>query len=341
MLGYIKPDKPELKIREFELYGGYYCGICKSISKRYGQLPRLTLNYDSVFLAVLLAGIRPEVEQINQERCFVHPMKTRTIVYDNAEIDYAADMLLLLAYYKLIDDLQDEKSIKAAIGAALLKGTFQKLQVNAPEKCDYVKSNLEALSKLEEEGCTSLDRAAEPFAKVMEEVFDYPLFHEKSSGQSERDHTHRKRTDHNHSEHDKTENNQSDKDSDDASKILRRIGYHIGKWIYLIDAYDDIEENIKSKAYNPLLRQFAYDPAESVQEFKERIRERTERNLILYLAEIANCCSKLNIEKNKGIIENILYFGLMRKTEEILQIIPVEKEPLNRKKGMENHAESI
>lgn len=289
MLGYIKPDKPELKIKEFELYGGYYCGICKSISKRYGQLPRMTLNYDSVFLAVLLAGMNPDIEQIEQERCFVHPFKIRSIVYDNREIDYAADMLLLLAYYKLQDDLQDEKSLKAAIGSALMKGTFKKLIANVPDKYMHVKSKLEALNQLEAEGCTSLDRAAEPFAKLMEEVFDYPGF-------------------------------QALPKHNEVSEQLRRIGYHIGKWIYLIDAYDDIEENIKSNAYNPLLRQFSYEPAtDTVDEFKLRVRERTERNLVLYLAEIATCCGKLEFLKNKGIIENILYFGLMRKTEEILQ----------------------
>ncbi|MDF2655110.1 MAG: hypothetical protein K0R19_1584 [Bacillota bacterium] len=289
MLGYIKPDKPELKIKEFELYGGYYCGICKSISKRYGQIPRMTLNYDSVFLAVLLAGINPEIEQIEQERCIVHPLKIRSIVYENQEIDYAADMLLLLAYYKIKDDLQDEKSLKAAVGSALMRGTFKKLMVNAPDKCSLVKAKLEELTTLELEGCSSLDRAAEPFAKLMEEVFDYPKFKMLSNYH-------------------------------ELSEGFRRIGYHIGKWIYLIDAYDDIEENIKSKSYNPLLRQFSYNSEkETVEAFKTRVKERTEQNLVLYLAEIANCCRKLDFKKNKGIIENILYFGLMRKTEEVLQ----------------------
>jgi len=134
MLGYIKPDKPELKIKEFEIYSGYYCGICKSISKRYGQLPRLALNYDSVFLAILLAGISSAREQIQIERCFVHPAKKRTIIYDNPEIDYAADILLLLAYYKLKDDYQDEGSKKAAIGSVLMKGTLKKLERTADER---------------------------------------------------------------------------------------------------------------------------------------------------------------------------------------------------------------
>jgi hypothetical protein len=299
MLGYIKPDKPELKIREFELYGGYYCGICKSIARRYGQLPRLALNYDSVFLAILLAAIRPGAEHVEIERCFVHPEKKRTIVYDSPEIDYAADILLLLAYYKLKDDYQDEHSMKAAIGAALMKGTFRRLMDAVPEKSAYVGEQLAELSRLESEKCPSIDRSAEPFARLMEEVFDDTQL-------------------------ENTEN------SEDLHRIFRRIGYHLGKWIYLIDAYDDVEENLKKKSFNPLILQFALDPAkETVNGFKERIRDRVEMNLLLYLAEIAKSCGELKFEKNKGLIENILYFGLMRKTEEIL------------KKGTENNAESI
>lgn len=299
MLGYVKPDKPDLKIREFEIYGGYYCGICKSIAKRYGQLPRLALNYDSVFLAILLAGISPASEHIEIERCLVHPSKKRTILYDSPEIDYAADILLLLAYYKLKDDYQDEKSMKAAIGTALMQGTFRRLTDAAPEKCAYVKDRLVELAKLETENCPSIDRSAEPFAKLMEEVFDYPAWKKEKNGE-------------------------------ELSGIFRRIGYHLGKWIYLIDAYDDIEENMKKKTFNPLIIQFQFDPGkETAAKFKERIRERVETNLVLYLAEIAKSCSLLKFEKNQGLIENILYLGLMRKTEEIL------------KKGTENNAESI
>ena len=299
MLGYVKPDKPELKIKEYELYSGYYCGICKSIGKRYGQLPRLALNYDSVFLAILLAGINDAVEHIEIERCFVHPMKKRTILYDSLEIDYAADILLLLAYYKLKDDYQDEKSIKAAIGTALMKGTFKSLMETAPEKCTYVKDQLSELTRLESEKCPTIVRSAEPFAKLMEEVFDYPGW-------------------------------KKEKNAVELSQTFRRIGYHLGKWIYLIDAYDDIEDNLKEKTFNPLIIQFEFDSKkESVDAFKERIRERVERNLVLYLAEIAQSCSHLKFEKNQGLIENILYFGLMRKTEEIM------------KKGIEKNAESI
>ena len=303
MLGYVKPDKPDLKIKEFEIYGGYYCGICKSIARRYGQFPRLALNYDSVFLAILIGAVDPTTEHIEFDRCIVHPAKKRTIIYDNAAIDYAADILLLLAYYKLKDDYLDDRSIKAALGAALMRGTLRRLMDAVPEKCAFVKDQLSELTRLESEKCASIDRSAEPFAKLMEEVFDYRYL-------------------------------ENTKNSADLHGIFRRIGYHLGKWIYLIDAYDDIEENLKKNSFNPLIIQFKYDlKKETVEEFKERIRERVETNLVLYLAEIAKSCSHIKFEKNQGLIENILYFGLMRKTEEILHA--------NIQKGTEKNAESI
>lgn len=299
MLGYVKPDKPDLKIKEFEIYSGYYCGICKSIAKRYGQFPRLALNYDLVFLAILIAATEPETENIKIERCIVHPAKKRTIIYENAAIDYAADILLLLAYYKLKDDYQDDRSLKAALGAALLQGTYRRLTVTVPEKSTFVNDQLNELTRLESEKCPSIDRSAEPFAKLMEEVFDYPGWRKEKNGE-------------------------------ESSQIFRRIGYHLGKWIYLIDAYDDVEENLKKNSFNPLIIQFEYDSkTETVEGFKGRIRERVETNLVLYLAEIARSCSHIKFKKNQGLIENILYFGLMRKTEEIL------------KKGTEKNAESI
>lgn len=302
MLGYVTPDKPELKIREYELYGAYYCGICKSIGRRYGLLPRLTLSYDSVLLALLIAGINPNNEDIKIKRCIVHPQKKRSMVFNSQEIDYAADILLILAYFKLKDDYQDEKKIKSAIGAGFMKGIFHKLVHAKKDKCNVVQDKLMELSKLEEEKCPSIDYSAEPFAKLMEEVFDY------------------------------SDTLQDDSIYDVNTRFLfRRIGYHLGKWIYLIDAFDDIDDNIKSGSYNPLIYQFKFQVEfnERIEEFKDRILERVEMNLMCYLAEISNCCNQLDFKKNQGLIDNIIYLGLLRKTEQVL------------KKGNKQDAESI
>lgn len=286
MLGYVVPDKPELKIREFELYSGYYCGICKSIKKRYGQVPRMTLNYDSVFLALIISSLNSGIERIEFERCPVHPLKKRTIVYDDAGVEYAADIMLLLAYFKLLDDKQDEGSAKASAGIMLLKNSYKKLMKSHSEKCIMIEAKLKELYELEKAKCSSLDEAAEPFAKLMEEVFAAELF----------------------------------KENKDKEYLLRRIGYHIGKWIYLIDAFDDIDENAESGAYNPLIYQFGYEGSnETKDQFRSRISERVEFNLLCYLAELAKTWEEIKTEKNQGLIENIIYLGLLRKTEQILK----------------------
>lgn len=282
MLGYVTADKPELKMREFEVYSGYYCGVCKSIARRYGQLPRMVLSYDAAFLALLLASLDKREDQPSKEHCIIHPVKKKTIVQNEA-IDYAADVMLILAWYKLLDDAHDEGRMYAKAAVTTLKGIYRKLHRARPQLCGKVEENLKTLSLLEEEKCASLDQAAEAFAKIMEAIFEEgPL-----------------------------------PDGFKEQEALRRVGYHLGKWIYLIDAVDDVEENIQSGAYNPLLYRFSYEPGE--EDFQGRIREACRFNLFHYLGEMANAADLLTIRKNRGIIENIIYKGLLRKTENLTQ----------------------
>ena len=121
MFGYILPEKPELKIKEYEIFKGYYCGICKSIGDRYGQISRLTLNYDCTFLALLLASINNEDVLLRRERCIAHPLKKRIVARQSEIIDYASDMNLILAYYNLKDDWIDQRSIVSGTGTLFLR----------------------------------------------------------------------------------------------------------------------------------------------------------------------------------------------------------------------------
>ena len=98
MLGYVRIDKGELKVREYEIYTGYYCGVCKSIGARYGQLPRMTLSYDAAFLAVLLASFDDAPDIPVPEHCIGHHIKKKTVIRNEA-VDFAADVMLILAWY--------------------------------------------------------------------------------------------------------------------------------------------------------------------------------------------------------------------------------------------------
>lgn len=321
MLGYVKIDKGELKVREYEVYCGYYCGICKSIGRRYGQLPRMALSYDAAFLAILLESLSDAPDAPAQEHCVVHPIKKKTLIYNRA-VDYAGDVMLLLAWYKLLDDAKDENRLYARATMVMLRGIYRKLQAQYPDLCKGIEENLDSLATLEAAHCDSIDQAADAFSRIMEIIFREGvrvLYGEKAEAGMTGD----KPSD------SETEDQMPETKSMDLDTLVEttgRIGWHLGKWIYLIDAVDDIEENLESGSYNPLLYRFSYDAAgETPQEFRDRIESDLRFNLFHYLAIASNSLQELPLQKNQGILENIIYLGLYRKTEEIITRVEKKK----------------
>lgn len=285
MFGYIRADNAQLKMYEYELYTGYYCGVCKSIGSRYGQIPRLALTYDAAFLAMCLEALNDTPDKPVMERCITHHIKKKTVI-KNSAIDYAADVMLILAWHNLLDDANDEGKIYAKAATTLMKRKYEKLSRKRPQLCFDVERCLDEMSRLERAKCANLDQVAECFAQIMQALIVGYRENELPEG---------------------------------ADKVLSRIGYHLGKWIYLIDAVDDIEKDMKSGAYNPLFYRFDLGVDETAEEFSSRIEADCRRNLLTYLEEIAKCYDLLDIKKNKGIIENVIFIGLMDQTEKVLK----------------------
>lgn len=284
MFGYIFPDKPEMKVKEFELFKAYYCGLCKSIGSCCGQAARFALNYDSAFLGLFLSSFYDRGETIKFEKCAAHPFIKRPVIKDSEILKYAADMNVLLAYYKLRDDFKDEKSIKALGLMGVFHSSFKKSSYREKGREAVIMARLNELSQIEKNGCKSIDEAAEPFAKLTEEVFAYgPLC-----------------------------------ENEDRGRLIRWFGYNIGKWIYMLDAYDDLEKDIKNKNFNPLLQQFCYNNEKAL-EFKNRIRQNVLFTLTYTLSEASKAFELMDIKKNREIIENILYGGMYNKTLKILK----------------------
>ncbi|MDR1778828.1 MAG: DUF5685 family protein [Clostridiales Family XIII bacterium] len=273
MIGYVTPQKSELKLREFEVYNAYYCAVCHAIRSRYGQLPRLLLNYDFVFLAMLLASLGDAEDAISEFRCATHPTRRRNIIGASPETDYAADLLVLLAYCNLQDDKQDEHKVLGYAGTAVLGPYYRKAKRRYPAKEALLWVKLRELARFEKDGCAQIDLVSEPFADIMEAAFDWP-------GLAERNGSEMLRT------------------------ALKRIGRHLGKWVYLIDAADDLAKDRKSGSYNPLAGE-------------EVPADRLKLNLQLHLAQIAEATDLLPIKKNRAIIENIVYIGLNKRTEDV------------------------
>ena len=289
MFGYIMPEKPELKIKEYELFRGYYCGLCKSMGRSFGTLSRFALNYDSVFLGLLLSSVHNEAPVLKKEGCFANPVKKKWIVKDSPYIDFAADINVLLTYYKLKDNIRDEGGLLPRLGKIAFNKGYRNAASKNKQLEDIISGSISAQVLLEEQKCSSMDEAAEPFAKMLGQLLAAGYKGEDKS----------------------------------APRILDWVGYNLGKWIYLIDAFDDIEKDIISKSYNPLLSQYKYD-GQDIRAFKSGISEDIRINLLQSLSQATGAIELLKLS-NKGIIDNILYEGLYGKTEKVLSCITSEK----------------
>ena len=261
MFGYIVVHKPELKVREYESYRASYCGLCHSLKKRYGRIGQLTLSFDMTFLALLLTGLYEPETISGQGRCLAHPMQ-KHCYRQNPYFDYAADMNILLTYYKCLDDWNDEKKASARLLSFLLKGKMRKLSVAKQEKSRKIKELLEQLSSCEKENIQDIDKTAGFFGTIMAELFVYA--------------------------------------EDEWAEKLRRMGFYFGKFIYLMDAYEDIEEDLKQGRYNPFTELYK----------KETFEQDCQQILKMMMAETSKVFEQLPILEDAEILRNILYAGV-------------------------------
>ncbi len=172
MFGYVNILKDELKVKEFSLFKAYYCGLCKAMGKRYNQLVRFGLNYDFTFLAIILDSIYDERTLFSKEGCLKSFVK-KNIVSDNKAVNFSADMSVILTYYKLRDDISDNRSIKAMIASVPFYFGVLKLKGKYADLIKKIRENLKKLSLLEKYMCSNIDEAADPFACIMADIFEY------------------------------------------------------------------------------------------------------------------------------------------------------------------------
>ncbi len=261
MFGFINVFKNELKIKDYNLFRAYYCGLCKSLGKRYNQLVRLGLSFDLTFLAIMADSLTEDEPFIKNEGCVKH-IGSHMICINNKAIDYASDMSIILAYYKLCDDIKDDRSLKAFFARMPYIRAFKKASKKYSRISKSIEDNLNLLSKLEREKCPSVDMAADPFARLTQSIFE------------------------------------------GASPILGMLGYNIGRFIYIADAYKDIEDDKKKKSYNP----FLYYDNDYLQSYE--FQQRAMGTFNMTLNAVASAYNLIEIKKNKDILDNIIYLGL-------------------------------
>ena len=213
MFGYVTIYRKGLADAEMERYQGYYCGLCQALGRRYGRTGQLALSYDMAFVCILLTALYDEPTAFAAGRCAPHPLKKRPRA-DNSFTEYAADMTAALAYYNFMDDWQDDHLRASLAQAQRLEPYLPALRQRWPRQMSKITAMLDQLNVLEGSGSHDLDALCNTFGALLGEVFAC---------------------------------------RDDLwAPALRGMGQGLGAFIYLMDAYDDLQKDARRGRFNAL-----------------------------------------------------------------------------------------
>lgn len=270
MFGYIIVNKPEMKIKDFDTYHSYYCGLCRKLKGKYGLAGQSTLSYDMTFLHLLLTSLyEPEVTT-GRYRCIVHPfIKHPATISEYTE--YVADMNIVLSYYKCKDDWVDEKKYLKLAYSKLLGVKYNRIEQSYSDKLQRIHALLNEINQKEQSGVQDIDIMAGCFGNVMAEIFTYRR--------------------------------------DEWEQNMRKIGFYLGKFIYLMDAYEDIEDDLANGNYNPFRNMYGMDGFD----------EQCYTILTMMITECAKEFEKLPILQNIEILRNIIYSGVWCRYEAVIK----------------------
>lgn len=279
MFGYVIPDKPNMFMKDYTLYRAFYCGICKSLSKHASQLMRFTTNYDITFINILYHAVCDVDVEISNEACILNPFKKRSIVKDDIYTQKILHFNTLLAHYKCLDDILDENSLsKKIIDKTILNKYVKKAKKEMPKVDEIISKGYQELNALEKANCDSLDKVCHPFANLMKQAIKEIFL---------------------------------DKYNDAIGEII----YALGKYVYLMDAIDDIDDDFKNNKFNVFLSNYKYTDKET---FLLEKKELLEFNLMNCYNTIIKEFDAIKINKYEGVLTNILWYGILGNIKTIL-----------------------
>lgn len=283
MFGYVKPYKPQLRIAEYEAYKGIYCGLCHQLGRSFGPLARMTLSYDFAFLASLGIALGEDKPTFQPKSCIASPLKKCPCCAEQEVISFSADVAMLMLYHKLRDN-QKDSGFWGKLGATLAlvptSPAYHKAAQRQPQAADAIAAAMLKQYTLESEGCDSVDAAAEPTAQVLSTLCAML-------------------------------------DDGPQKRVLERLGYFLGRYVYLIDALDDLEDDLKSGSYNVFVA--AHNLTISDHDRFDEIRREAMGSLYLTLAEVGRAYDLLEIKHLGGILENIVFLGLKQGVDSIME----------------------
>ena len=263
MFGYVRPSLGKLSEEDKARFGAAYCGLCRTLGERYGQAARMILNYDLTFLAILLWP--EEVPAAAHGGCAAHPFSGRAYYPGNPALELAADESVILSWWQIRDALADPGGGKGKYRAAslALKGAYGRAAERRPDLDRITREKLEQLRELEEARCPSLDRPADAFAGLL-----------AAAAAGAPDPVKR--------------------------RVLEQMLYHLGRWIYLADARDDLEEDKLSGRYNPVAARYGPRGDDGA------LRLTMDNSL----ARIGAALQLGDFGCRTALLENIVYLGL-------------------------------
>ena len=303
MFGYVRPFKPYMRICEYDTYKGVYCGLCKTIGKLFGFIPRLTLSYDFTFLSLIDLSVNETKICGEKQRCIAHPLNKTFCVQCSQGLEYSSYAAMLLVYHKLKDDLCDNElkhKLRARVVLPFFKKPYKKASAKYPELAKIIEEQMEFQRKIEHDKCDNIDLACEPTAKIMEEIF----------GQL---------------------------DNGEKNADLKRFGYLLGRYIYLCDAFDDVKDDFNKNNYNPLLLIENNKSDDNLSdEYYNNIKQYVKDSVNFTLGELAEVYVRLDLKMYKSIIDNVIYLGLKNVFELIEQgKFNGKKDKIERKDGID------
>lgn len=271
MFGYVRPSRERLSPEEKDRFSAVYCGLCHTLQKRYGLAARMVLNYDLTFLAILLDDGSGR-GQMCTKRCIAHPVKERPCLEASAALDTAADYSVILTWWQLRDGVADHGffgGLKYRVASWFLRGAYRKAKERQPDFDAGTREHLAELSRLESERCCSVDQSADTFAGLLAGAAD-----------AMKDPVRR--------------------------RVLEQIFYHLGRWIYLVDAADDLKKDMRSGSYNPLPLRYETENGELTEKSRRELAGTMDRSV----ERMAAAFELVDFGQWTEIIKSVVYEGL-------------------------------
>ncbi|MBR2988832.1 MAG: hypothetical protein IKC64_03815 [Clostridia bacterium] len=278
MFGYITPDKSKLLQQDFVLYRAFYCGVCLQIGRDYGNIPRFTTSYDITFLSALVHDVTSQEVEFKECRCLGNPLTKKLTVCENPLLKTLCAVNLILTYHKLNDDVIDGGGLKKKLARKYMSKSHLKAKEIAPGVDEIVSKWYDELRALEKANESSIDKVSHCFAMMLKSIAVKIV-------------------------------------GDKSSEEFASLCYNIGKFVYIADALDDIDEDAKSGNYNPFLVGKSFS---SRRKFITDNRDEIEFLFACTVNRATESFNKMKFTQSYNLLKNVVYYGLREKVKQLL-----------------------